>query len=66
MTSLWQDHQPPEGGLVTPEGLQEGTTLEGCSRAHVAIPAVQAFHSICLVSQQLECVNDCAGRCSDD
>lgn len=48
MTSLWQDHHSPEGRLVTPEGLQEGTALEGRSRAHVAIPAVQAFHSNCL------------------
>jgi len=47
MTSLWQDHHSPEGRLVTPEGLQEGTALEGRSRAHVAIPAVQAFHSNC-------------------
>ena len=48
MTSLWQDHQPPEGRLVTPEGLQEGAALEGRSRAHVAIPAVRLVHSKCL------------------
>lgn len=48
MTSLWQDHHSPEGRLVTPEGLEEGAALEGCSRAHAAIPAVQASHSSCL------------------
>lgn len=47
MTSLWQDHQSPEGRLVTPEGLQEGAALEGRSWAHVAIPAVQLLHSDC-------------------
>jgi len=48
MTSLWQDHQPSEGRLVTPEGLEEGAALERRSRAHVTIPAVQAVHSNCL------------------
>ncbi len=63
MTSLWQDHQPPEGRLVTPEGLEEGAALEGRSRANVAIPALQAFHSVRrLLWQQLEWEGSYAGR----